>query len=56
MFESMYIHMVYLSHDINKAKIQFRYGLLKYNAVYFRTQIKKISVNSVYVVFPDILH
>ena len=47
--------MVYLSHDINRAKIQFRYGVLKYNAVYFRTQLKKISVNSVYVVSPDFL-
>jgi len=36
--------MVYLSHDINKVKIQIRYGLLKCNAVHFRTQIKRFRL------------
>jgi hypothetical protein len=44
MFEYEYIQMGYLSHDINKAKIQFRCGLLKYNAVYFRSQLKRFRL------------
>jgi hypothetical protein len=36
--------MVYLSHYINKTKIQIRYCLLKYNAVYFRPQIKRFRL------------